>query len=252
MPMLSRLSLLSTLVFASLAHAESFPEPIRQLQDKGAVIKGRFDTPGGLKGYAAEYQNSAMALYLTEDGKHVLVGTLFDEQGQDLSAEPLERLVYGPMGEAVWGQLAQSAWIADGRDDAPQTLYVFSDPNCPYCTMFWEQVRPWVTSGKVQVRHVMVGIIRPDSLGKSAALLAAKDPVKALADHERAGKGSPLAPLTPIPEALNTRLQANQALMQSLGLSATPAIFYRDGQGRLQSLQGAPGEARLTAVLGKP
>ncbi|WP_434771976.1 thiol:disulfide interchange protein DsbG [Pseudomonas entomophila] len=249
---LTRLSLLSTLLCASLAHADSLPEPIRQLQDKGAVIKGRFETPGGLQGYAAEYQNSAMALYLTPDGQHVLVGTLFDDRGQDLSAEPLERLVYGPMGEAVWGQLAQSAWIADGQDEAPQTLYVFSDPNCPYCTLFWEQVRPWVTSGKVQVRHVMVGIIRPDSLGKSAALLAAKDPAKALADHEKAGRSSPLAPLAPVPAALGKRLEANQALMQSLGLSATPAIFYRDKQGRLQSLQGAPGEERLAAVLGQP
>jgi thiol:disulfide interchange protein DsbG len=44
--------------------------------------------------------------------------------------------------------------------------------------MFWEQARPWVKAGKVQLRHIMVGIIREDSPGKSAALLAAKDPQK--------------------------------------------------------------------------
>ena len=152
MPMLSRLSLLSTLVFASLAHAESLPEPIRQLQDKGAVIKGRFDTPGGLKGYAAEYQNSAMALYLTEDGKHVLVGTLFDEQGQDLSAEPLERLVYGPMGEAaadslfrvttntLWGlggifDVASDMKIPKHSEDFGQTLGVWGVGSGPYLVL---------------------------------------------------------------------------------------------------------------------
>src|SRR3546814_8987929 len=61
---------------------------------------------------------------------------------------------------------------------------MFSDPNCPYCNMFWKQARPWVESGKVQLRHIMVGMLRADSAGKSAALLSAKDPRAALNEHE--------------------------------------------------------------------
>lgn len=41
------------------------PKAIAQLQAKGAVIKGSFDAPNGLRGYAAEYQNNGLALYLT-------------------------------------------------------------------------------------------------------------------------------------------------------------------------------------------
>ncbi len=156
--------------------AEDLPKAIQQLQAKGAEIKGSFDAPNGLRGYAAEYQNNALALYLTPDGKHVLVGSLFDEQGKDLSAEPLQKLVYAPMSKEIWAKMEKTAWIADGKDSAPRKVYLFSDPNCPYCNMFWEQARPWVDSGKVQLRHIMVGIIREDSPGKSAALLAAKDP----------------------------------------------------------------------------
>ncbi len=62
-------------------------------QEKGARILGSFDALDGLRGYAAEYQNQGMALYLTPDSKHVLTGHLFDAQGKDLSREPLERLV---------------------------------------------------------------------------------------------------------------------------------------------------------------
>ncbi|MBV4508295.1 thiol:disulfide interchange protein DsbG [Pseudomonas sp. BW13M1] len=245
------LPLTFTLLAAPLLHAEELPKAIQQLQAKGAVIKGSFDAPNGLRGYAAEYHNNGIALYLTPDGKHVLVGSLFDEQGKDLSAEPLEKLVYAPMSKAVWAKMEKSAWIQDGKVDAPRTVYLFSDPNCPYCNMFWQQARPWVESGKVQLRHIMVGIIREDSPGKSAALLAAKDPAKALQEHEKAGKASTLKALDKVPEAVQKKLEANLALMEELGLAATPAIFYQDEQGQLQSQQGAPRPEMLGKILGK-
>ncbi|MGE8328681.1 thiol:disulfide interchange protein DsbG [Pseudomonas urmiensis] len=245
------LPLTLTLLAAPLLHAEELPQAIKQLQAKGAVIKGSFDAPNGLRGYAAEYQNNGIALYLTPDGKHVLVGSLFDAQGQDLSAEPLEKLVYAPMSKAIWAKMEKTAWIADGKPDAPRTVYLFSDPNCPYCNMFWQQARPWVESGKVQLRHIMVGIIREDSPGKSAALLAANDPAKALQQHEKAGKASSLKALDKIPENVQKQLDSNLALMEELGLAATPAIFYLDEQGRLQSQQGAPRPETLGKILGK-
>ena len=175
------------------------PKAIEQLQAKGAEIKGTFDAPNGLKGYAAAYQNNGIALYLTPDGKHVLVGSLFDEQGKDLSAEPLEKLVYAPMSKAIWAKMEKSAWIADGRDDAPRKVYLFSDPNCPYCNMFWEQARPWVESGKVQLRHIMVGIIREDSPGKSAALLAARTRPKRCNSMRKPARRAPSSRWGPSP-----------------------------------------------------
>ena len=79
-----RLNALLPLTLALLAapslQAEELPKAIQQLQAKGAVIKGSFDAPNGLRGYAAEYHNNGIALYLTPDGKHVLVGSLFDER----------------------------------------------------------------------------------------------------------------------------------------------------------------------------
>lgn len=234
-----------------LLMAEELPAAVQQIEAKGAKVVGSFDAPNGLKGYAAQFQNRGVALYLTPDGKHVLVGSLFDEQGHDLSEPQLEKLVYAPMAKEVWAKMEKAAWIADGKADAPRIVYLFSDPNCPYCNMFWEQARPWVESGKVQLRHIMVGIIRADSPGKSAALLAAKDPRQALLDHEKAGKASTLKALDTIPAEVQAKLDANQALMEELGLSATPAIFYLDEQQRLQQQQGAPRPEMLGKILGK-
>lgn len=116
--------------------------------------------------------------------------------------------------------------------------------------MFWEQARPWVDSGKVQLRHIMVGIIREDSPGKSAALMAAKDPMQALHDHEKAGKASTLKALGSIPVDVQAKLDANMQLMTELDVAATPAIFYLDEQGNLQQQQGAPSPDKLLKILG--
>ena len=247
---LSMTSLLgASLLQSPVLQAEELPPAIKKIEAKGAKIVGSFDAPGDLRGFAAQYQNRGMALYLTKDG-NVLVGNLYDADGKDLSLAPLQKLVYEPMAKQVWANMEKSNWIADGKADAPRIVYLFSDPNCPYCNMFWEQARPWVDSGKVQLRHIMVGIIREDSPAKSGALLAAKDPQQALHEHEKAGKASKLKPLEKIPADVQAKLDANAQLMEELDVAATPAIFYLDAQGNLQQQQGAPSPDKLVQILG--
>ena len=186
-----------SLLALPMAQAEELPEAIKAVEARGGEVVGRFEAPGGLKGYAARYNGQGMALYLTPDGEHVLIGSLLDAKGEDLTRAHLEKLVYEPLGKEMWTRMENSTWIADGKADAPRIIYMFSDPNCPYCNMFWKQARPWVESGKVQLRHIMVGMLRADSAGKSAALLSAKDPQAALNEHEAAGKASKLKALLP-------------------------------------------------------
>lgn len=232
------------------AMAEALPPAVQAIEARGAKVVGSFDAPGGLKGYAARYNGQGIALYLTPDGDHVVVGSLLDAAGEDLTKAPLEKLVYEPMSSEMWQRLESSTWIADGAAEAPRVIYMFSDPNCPFCNMFWKQARPWVEAGDVQLRHVMVGMLRPDSAGKSAALLAAKDPEAALNEHEAAGKASKLKPIQRIAPEVNEQLEANLALMGEMGASATPAIYYQDEQGRLQQHQGAPRPEALNGIMG--
>ncbi|WKN22597.1 thiol:disulfide interchange protein DsbG [Azotobacter vinelandii] len=235
---------------AAASRAEELPAPIQAAEARGAEIVGTFEAPGGLKGYAARYDGQGMALYLTPDGQHVLIGNLLDARGQDLTGPRLEELVYAPLGKEMWARMERSGWIADGSAAAPRIVYLFSDPNCPYCTRFWQQARPWVEAGRVQLRHIMVGILRADSAGKAAALLAAERPEQALHEHESAGKASTLEALAEIPPRIGERLEDNLELMNALGAMATPAIFYLDARDRLQQQQGAPDAAALAQIMG--
>ena len=251
---------------ASIAFAATpRPAPLEALERQGLTIVGTFPSPGGLTAYAAHMGTEPVALYVTPDGKHVIAGTLFDAAGKNLTVAVLEKTLATPMANAVWGQLEKSHWIADGREGAPRTVYVFTDPNCPYCNKLWADARPWVDAGKLQLRHVMVGILTPTSAGKAAALLGATDPVAALDAHERghvasnaktlaSGRPKPLGdggvkPLASVPSAPAAQLDANAKLMASSGLRATPALVWKDARGGVQMRQGAP-EADLAAIFG--
>lgn len=235
---------------ALYAQAQDWPAPIKALEAQGIEVIGTFDAPGGLTGYAGLAGQQPLAIYLTADGQQAIVGAMIDAQGINLSQEPLDRLVSKPLTGKVWKQLEESHWIADGSAKAPRVVYAFSDPNCPYCSKFWNDARPWVKAGKVQLRHVMVAILRDTSAGKAAALLTAKDPQAALSRHEQQHRTGGIKPLGQVSTTVRAQLDANQELMQRLGSSATPTIFYKDADGRLQRIQGAPPAEMLTTVLG--
>lgn len=253
--MIKKSSIQSAVLFGLLgialaAQAKDWPAPIKALEAQGIEVIGTFDAPGGLTGYAGMIEQQPLAIYLTADGKQAIVGSMIDAKGTNLSQEPLDRLVSKPMTGKIWKQLESSAWIADGSKNAPRVIYTFTDPNCPYCNKFWNDARPWVNAGKVQLRHVMVAILTDTSAGKAAALLSAKDPQAALAQHEQQHAGGGVKPLGQVSEKIRTQLDANQKLMQQLGSSATPTIFYKDAGGNLQKMQGAPSAEMLAKIMG--
>ena len=187
------------------------------------------------------------------------------EQDRPPPLQALEKMVSKPMTDSVWGRLQSSRWVADGSDKAPKTVYVFTDLNCPYCNKFWSDARPWVDTGRVQLRHVIVGILTPTSPGKAAALLTEKDAAAVLASYERgqvagtkkamtSGRPHPLSddgmkPLASVPPAIQRQLDANEKVMTDLGLRATPAIVWRNDMGTVQMRTGIPDEA-LAAIFG--
>ncbi|MEG0151189.1 MAG: thiol:disulfide interchange protein DsbG, partial [Comamonas sp.] len=196
---------------------------------------------------------------LTPDGKHVVTGVLLDADGKDVNRPALEALVQPALDKQAWDSVQATRWVADGSAKAPRVVYVFTDPNCPYCNKFWADARPWVQAGKVQLRHILVGVIRPDSAGKAAAVLASKSPEQALASHalayaDASGKNSDtlgIAPLQRIPLSARDALANNVSLMNSMGLRATPATIWKNAQGLVQTRTGMP-PGLLNSVMGIP
>jgi thiol:disulfide interchange protein DsbG len=244
---------LTAALFASTcagAAETELPAPITALQKQGFELKGEFKAPGNLPGYVMQYQGQGTTVFLTPDKQHAIMGNLVDAAGKNLSDEQVEKWVYAPMAKEMWQKLEKNRWIAAGKADAPHVVYAFADPYCPYCTQFWQKAQPWLNSGQVQLRVLMVGMLRPDSAQKAAAIMMAKDPAKTLADYENSLGKMTLKKPDAITPAVNEALKNNLALMDELGGSATPSIYYLNKDGRLQQHQGMPDEETMRTIMG--
>lgn len=226
------------------------PAVIAAIEAQGFEVLGEFDAPSGLRGYAGVAGQQPVAVYATADGQHAVVGTLINAKGEDVGAQALQRLVSGPASARTWAQLEASQWIADGSADAPRVVYTFSDPNCPFCNKFWSAARPWVDAGKVQIRHIMVGVIRADSANKVAAILGASSPEEALHRNESGYATGGIKGASTVPASVRATLDANEKLMVALGFQGTPGILFRDDKGVVQRRSGLPAQDDLGNVLG--
>lgn len=230
--------------------AANKPAVIQAIEAQGFEVLGEFEAPSGLRGYAGVAGQRPVAVYATADGQHAVVGDLINAQGEDIGAAALERLVSGPISTRTWAQLEASQWIADGKANAPRVIYTFSDPNCPYCNKFWSAARPWVDSGKVQLRHIMVGVIRPDSANKVATIMTSSSPSAALHRNEASYASGGIEPAAAVPAKVRATLDAHEKLMVALGFQGTPGILFRDDKGLVQRRSGMPQGDDMNTVLG--
>lgn len=226
------------------------PQAVKALETQGLRIVQEFDVSGDLRAFAGVAGDQPVAVYVTSDGK-AIVGTRLDANGASVDATRLQELVAKPMGDKTWAQLEDSTWVLDGEADAPRVVYTFSDANCPYCNRFWEAARPWVDSGKVQLRHLLVGVIKANSPAKAAAILGASDPSAALLENERRFDQGGITPLNSIPADVQKILDENQMLMYATGFRGTPGIVVRESDGLIKKFNGMPQPGQLVEVLGE-
>ncbi|QXZ17861.1 thiol:disulfide interchange protein DsbG [Lelliottia amnigena] len=208
------------------------------------------DAPGGIKSWIGQYQDMGVTLFLTPDGKHVISGYLYDDKGKNISEEYFQKEIYIPLGQQMWERLNKTQPLKEGADIASKKVFVFADPFCPYCKKFWSEAQPWVKAGKVQLNTLLVAFLNPKSGPHATAILNAADPVVAWKEYELSGgKTLPKYEGGTSRETFN-QLQQHQTLMDDLGASATPAIYYMNDKNELQQVVGMPDQKQLLDMFG--
>lgn len=69
---------LALLTLPVIAQAQDYPAPVEAMRERGIEVLERFDAPSGLTGYTALYNGRPLALYVTADGEHALIGSLLN------------------------------------------------------------------------------------------------------------------------------------------------------------------------------
>ena len=223
---------------------------LQALERQGVTVHGPLEVPGGLNAYAASAGTQPLAVYIMPDEDYALVGTLLDSEGNAVAQEELEKLVSAPMGQEAWQSLESARWVPDGDAEAERIVYTFTDANCPFCNELWHSARPWIESGKVQLRHLMVGVIRADSAPKAAAILEAEDPEAALTSNIQNRESGGIDPLDSVSPEASATLDNNAELMRELGFGGTPGIVVRGDDGSLVRHSGAPRGSTLEELFG--
>lgn len=226
------------------------PEPIQALEREGLTIHESFDVGGGVTGFAMSMQGQLVPVFLMPEGDRAIIGTMIDGTGNGLFQDRFEDAVIAPATEAAWELMESHRVVVEGADDAPHVLYTITDPNCPYCHRLWESALPLVEAGELQVRHVMVGTLSQDSVGKAAAILQSDDPAYAMHSHQAAFQEGGITPATEIDAGTQELLDAGREIMGIGMVTGTPASFYKDADGRIQRIGGAVPEEDLRERFG--
>ena len=150
---------------------------------------------------------------------------------------------------AVFHKLNQAKWVREGN--SARIMYVFFDPNCPYCHYLYSLSQQFVRAGEVEVRWIPVGLLEPSSEGKAAAILESKNEQAALARNEdryhRPGGGGIEETLPS--KASKIQLGKNLSLFHQVGPDVVPLIMWEDRNGRIGVQAGTVDRATFDYLI---
>jgi thiol:disulfide interchange protein DsbC len=160
---------------------------------------------------------SGQVTYVTEDGKYLLQGKLYDVPlKKDLTSARI-----ATMREEALAKLPESKVMLFAPENPKHTVTVFTDVDCPYCRQFHKQIAEYNRLG-IAVRYVLYPLdIHPGADKKAAAVWCAKDrnaAYTAAMNGQDPGTGSCTNPVA-----------ETKALGETLGINATPTVLAEDG-----------------------
>ncbi len=147
-------------------------------------------------------------------------------------------------------RLDHARWISSGAKAPARVVYVFVDPDCPFCNELWKAMKA-ARAPDVQIRSLLVAVIDDDSRGRDAAILESSDPAATLDDHERRFDRGGIAPKSTVRPATSEIISANESLMRASHIFGTPGLVYRDESGEVKVFAGMPDSRQLRMIVGR-
>lgn len=235
-------------VFSGIVQAEEeqLPQPMQMIVETGAaeVVK-TFDTErGDIQGYVIKQANGNHTIVYGLDD-YAFAGVLLNEKGENLTNRYAAEHIPEPDLTGVAEKIMSSEHLlTEGPEGAPE-LYVFTDPNCPYCAKFFEMSRSYVEQGKVQIHWIPVGFLKSSSKQISAAII--QGGIDVMAKAKRAGRGEQ-KPMAEVTNEIGRALVMHQKYMGEAGISGTPGFLFKvDGKWEKQG--GLPPESKFEKIL---
>lgn len=174
-------------------------------------------------GYTSGGQVSV--LYIDNEAKYILLGSLLELATKtNLTKERFEELT-----KVDVSQIPLEDTLVVGDAKAKNKVIVFSDPDCPYCQKFHQEMKNVVKDRKdiaFFIKLFPLKKLHPESYDKSRAIACEKDKAKALKMLEQAYDKKAIPKATCDSKAID----ANLELGTKIGIDGTPAVIFPDGK----------------------
>ena len=158
-----------------------------------------------------------LVYYVDSAATVVITGQAFDaKSGRNLTQERLRELT-----KVKWESLPLQWAITSVRGTGRRKIAILSDPNCPYCKRFEEDL---AKLGDITVHILPWAVVKPDSVRQAKAVWCSKDRVKAWNElmFRRIEPQAPVDCDNPIDELI--------AFGQQIGANSTPTWFLETGE----------------------
>ena len=225
-------------------------------QGRAHLVK-RFAGPSNLVGVVVQGNEPGgreLVGWATADGRHLLLGNLFEVDGRELTAEAYARQVAArrTTPEEFYRQ-AHGAPAVTQFPSGTRTLYVFLDPDCVFCWHFYQEVSHLSDSfqeASVRLQWIIVGTQSAESAARGAAIL--EQGVDGLIANETRYDPATARGGIAAAESSQTlsKIGSNTKLLLSSPASsiATPTLLWRSAGG-VQVSVGVPDEQALRTLL---
>ncbi|MGA7179142.1 MAG: DsbC family protein [Thiobacillaceae bacterium] len=178
--------------------------------------------------------------YVTADGKYLILGSVVDvSTKKNLTSARMEKLL-----EVKWSSLPFSQAIKVVKGDGSRKLAVFSDPDCPYCRRFENELTK-VNNVTIYTFLTPIESLHPAAVNIAKQIWCEKDRVGAWHDYMLKGV-RPNGATT-----CNNPIDENMTLGNKLKVSGTPTLIFENGQRVPGMVPADKLDKMLTAAQGK-
>ena len=176
--------------------------------------------PGPIQG-VVEVLLGPTVLYMSEDGRYVLRGDIFDLDSKANLTDTRRQEARVAAFAAV--DPATTIEFGPAQGKAKRTLYVFTDIDCGYCRKFHKQMAQLNNAG-IAVRYLAFPRtgLASESAQKAETVWCSENPREAMT----AAKGGSMPPARQCKNPVADQFH----LGQSMGVRGTPAVFTDDGE----------------------
>jgi thiol:disulfide interchange protein DsbC len=189
--------------------------------------------PAEIKGLYAVTSGHSV-IYVDESAKYVINGHIFEASNKrDVTADMLAGL-----NRVDPASLPLADSFTEKFGDGSRQLYVFSDPDCPYCKKL-EHELPKLKDVTVHIFLYPLVQLHPNARNMAVDIWCSKDPGQAWHDKM-------LDDTIPATLSCDTPIDRNLALARKLGVDATPTLIFPDGK----MMAGAMTAERIDQMLG--